>query len=162
MPRSRREGSLSATVELTCSPFSSRKEILEKGEFVATTDSTRRRVFILTGMVFGVVALAMGIWWWLTVRNQATPDIVEGWAMPNATGDAISLHDSDDTRDGNSYIIAGAWWSGPDDVLHLGSIRPTCIGTDTTVKKHVQLGVVDVEDSEFGEWAHVVWVKCLD
>jgi hypothetical protein len=129
---------------------------------VATTDSTRRKVFILTGMVCGVAALAMGIWWWLAVRNDAKPHIVEGWARPTVNGDGISLHDSKNAADGESYIIAGAWWSGPDDVLHMGSIRPTCIGTDTTVKKHVQLGIVDIDDSEFGEWTHVVWVKCLN
>jgi hypothetical protein len=126
------------------------------------TDSARRRLFILTGVVFGVTALAVGILWWLTVRHHATPDIVEGWAMPNAGGDAISLHDSDDSRDGNGYIIAGASWSGPDGVVHTGSMRPTCIGTDTTVKKRVQLGIVDIEDSEFGKWAHVIWLRCLN
>jgi hypothetical protein len=113
-------------------------------------------------MVCGTAALALGIWWWSTVRHHPTPDVVEGWAMPNATGDGIALFDSDDSRDGNLYIIAGAWWSGPDGVVHMGSIRPTCIGTDTTVKKHVQLGIVDIEHSEFGGWAHVIWVRCLD
>ncbi|WP_173140896.1 hypothetical protein [Kibdelosporangium persicum] len=109
-------------------------------------------------MAGAVAVLAIGIWWWVGLRHEATPAVVEGWAMPNGSGDAIHLVDSG----GTGYSIAGAMWSGPDGVTHPPSNRPTCIGTDTSVKKRVQLGVVDIDDSEFGGWSHVVWVKCLD
>jgi hypothetical protein len=52
-----------------------------------------------------VVAAAFGIWAF-TTRHSATPDVVEGWAMPNGSGTAKALHDSDDTRVGNSYVVA--------------------------------------------------------
>jgi hypothetical protein len=110
--------------------------------------------------VVAVIALAI---WWFTVRHTVTPDVVEGWAQPNASGTAIGLFDSNDTRAGNGYIIAGAWWSDRDNVWHEGANGPTCVGTDTATKTHVQLGIVDVEADEGGIGGpRVVWLRCLE
>jgi hypothetical protein len=120
------------------------------------------RRFVAPVVVGVVVAVAFWVWGF-TTRHSATADVVEGWAMPNMSGTAISLHDSDDTRDGNGYIIAGASWAGRDGRWHEGSDGPTCIGTDTTAKTHVRLGVVDVEVDEEGIGGpRVVWLRCLD
>src|SRR5689334_21571573 len=91
-------------------------------------------------------AAALGVWGYVT-RHSATPD-VEGWAMPNGSGVAIALHDSDDTRAGTGYVIAGAWWAGRDGMWHDGGDGPTCVGTDPAVRTRVQIGVVDVEPRE--------------
>ena len=57
----------------------------------------------------------------LSTRHAATADVVEGWATPNASGTAISLHDSNDTRAGNGYVVAGASWAGRDGMWHNGA-----------------------------------------
>ncbi|NGY65146.1 hypothetical protein G7043_40195 [Lentzea sp. NEAU-D13] len=84
-----------------------------------------------------VVAIVFGAWEF-TTRHSATPDVVEGWAMPNAHGTAISLHDSNDTRAGDGYIVTGASWAGRDGLWHDGADGPTCIGTDTATKTRVR------------------------
>jgi hypothetical protein len=111
----------------------------------------------------GVVAvIAFGIWGF-TTRHTATPEVVEGWAMPNASGTAIGFLDSIDAGAGDGYVIAGAWWSDVDNVWHEGSGGPTCVGTDTTTKTHVQLGIVDVEADAGGIGGpRVVWLRCLE
>lgn len=82
--------------------------------------------------------------------------------MPNATGTAIRLHDSDDTRDGNGYVVTGVLWAGRDDVWHEGTDGPTCVGTDTTAKTRVRLGIVDVAPGDEGiGGSRVVWLRCL-
>ena len=83
--------------------------------------------------------------------------------MPNASGTAISVHDSNDTRDGSGYIIVGASWAGQDGMWHDGSAGPTCIGTDTARMTRVQLGIVDVKvDEEEIGGPRVMWLRCLD
>lgn len=122
----------------------------------------RVKGFVAPMVVGVVVAAAFGLWLSAT-RHTATPDVVEGWATPNVSGTAIGLQDSDDTRGGTSYIIAGAFWAGRDEVWHEGSYEPTCVGTDTDAKIHVQLGIVDVEpDGEGIGGPRVVWLRCLD
>jgi hypothetical protein len=117
----------------------------------------------LAPVLVGVVVAAVFGTWMFTTRHSATPDVVEGWAMPNMHGTAISLHDSDDTRDGDGYIIAGAQWSGQDNVWHQGADGPTCVGTDTTRKTHVRLGIVDVSPDEgVPGRPYVMWLRCLD
>jgi hypothetical protein len=65
----------------------------------------------------------------------------------SGSGTAISLHDNNDTR--------GLW--------HDGSDGPTCIGTDTTVKTHVRLGIIDVQAHQEGIGGpRVMWLRCLD
>jgi hypothetical protein len=122
-------------------------------------EHTRQRWWLVVPAV-GLVFVVVGVWLTST-RSSVAPDVVEGWAMPNMRGTAISLHDSDDTRDGSGYVIAGASWAGPDDVWHDGADSPTCVGTDTTTRTRVQLGIVDV-DADHGSWAHVVWLRCLE
>ncbi|MCX2955328.1 hypothetical protein [Lentzea sp. NEAU-D7] len=110
----------------------------------------------------GVVAAAVFGAWGFTTRHSATADVVEGWAMPNASGTAIALHNSDDTRDGG-YIIVGASWAGRDNVWHDGTDGPACVGTDTAVKTRVRLGIVDVEAHQEGvAGPRVVWLRCLE
>lgn len=115
------------------------------------------RRFVAPVAVGVIVAAAFGVWEFSS-RHSATPDVVEGWAMPNTDGTAISLHDSDDPRDGNSYIVAGASWAGLDGVWHDGADGPTCVGTDTTARTHVRLGIVDAEGAGGPQ---VVWLRCL-
>ena len=108
-----------------------------------------------------VAAIAWAIWWFAT-QHTVTPDVVEGWATPTQTGTAISLHDSNDTRDSNVYIVAGAAWSDRDNVWHDGANGPTCVGTDTSAKTHVQLGIVDVQAGQEGIGGpRVAWLRCL-
>jgi len=118
--------------------------------------------FVVAVAVGVVVAGVFGLWGF-TTRHSATPDVVEGWAMPNGHGTAIALHDSDDDREGTGYIVAGASWTGRDGVWHDGADGPTCIGTDTSTKTHVRLGIVDVKpDGEGDGGPRVVWLRCLD
>jgi hypothetical protein len=51
------------------------------------------RRFVPPVAVGAVVAAVFGIWEF-TTRHSATADVVEGWAIPNASRAAISLHDS--------------------------------------------------------------------
>jgi hypothetical protein len=117
----------------------------------------RRRIEVV--MVGALVTLAL-VFSWVGNRHEAIPEIVEGWAMPNASGSAISLHRSDAELNGNGFIVAGARWVGPDNVWHDGGSLPTCIGTDTASLTPVRLGIVHVE-SENASWQHVVWLRCL-
>jgi hypothetical protein len=60
-------------------------------------------------------------------------------------------------------LAAGASWAGPDNMWHEGGRGPTCVGTDTAAKTHVQLGIVYVETGNGGiGGAHVAWLRCLD
>jgi hypothetical protein len=113
-------------------------------------------------LAVGIVAVAAFGTWWFTTRHTATPDVVEGWAAPNGNGTAISLHNSNDTRDGNGYIVAGASWIDRNNIWHDGADLPTCVGTDTDAKVHVQLAIVDVEPVRNGIGGpRVVWLRCL-
>jgi hypothetical protein len=116
-----------------------------------------RRTYLEIAAALAVV-VALGIWW-ATTRHTATPRITEGWAMPNGNGTAIWLYDTADGP-GEGYVIAGVLWSGPDNAWHHGD-TPTCVGTDTTSKTHVQLGVIDVE-SQYVSYAQVAWLRCLE
>jgi hypothetical protein len=120
------------------------------------------RRFVVPVAVGVAVAVVFGVREF-TTQHSATTDVVEGWAMPNGSGTAILLHDSNDTRDGNSYIVAGASWAGRDGMWHEGSDEPTCVGTDPAVKTRVRLGIVDVVAVREGIGGpRVVWLRCLD
>jgi hypothetical protein len=133
---------------------------------VHPTPQKKSRPRIIAAAVVGVLAVLAFGYWWMTGRHTATPEVVEGWAIPNGNGLALSLHESDDTRDGNGYVIAGADWAGKDNLWHGGAQTPTCIGTDTTIKTHVQLGIVDIRsggtDHVGYSASHVIWLRCLD
>ncbi|MFD8499103.1 hypothetical protein [Amycolatopsis sp. NPDC059657] len=113
----------------------------------------KRRAIWGAAILAGVLVLGM---WWVAHRHTATPEVIEGWASPNANGTAIGLAPSNE-----GYIIAGAQWSGPDDSWHDGATLPNCLGMDTTVSKHVQLGVIDI-DTDLPHRRQVVWMKCLE
>ena len=101
-----------------------------------------------------------GYWFVSEAEVEESPFGV--WAVPNAHGTAISLHDSNDTRAGDGYIVTGASWAGRDGLWHDGADGPTCIGTDTATKTRVRLGIVDVEPGEEGNGGpRVVWLRCL-
>ncbi|MET9232388.1 hypothetical protein [Lentzea sp. NPDC003310] len=110
----------------------------------------------------GVVVAVAFLGWGFVTRHSAVPDVVEGWARPNGNGTAIAFYESDDHRDSNSYIVAGASWAGRDGLWHDGADGPTCVGTDTSARVHVRLGVVDVEPDVEGGGPRVVWLRCLD
>lgn len=83
--------------------------------------------------------------------------------MPNGNGTAIALQDSDDTRYGSSFIVVGASWAGRDGMWRDSTDGPTCVGTDTTTRTRVRLGVVYAEAHEEGIGGpRVVWLRCLD
>jgi hypothetical protein len=91
------------------------------------------------------------------------PRVVEGIAMPNSSGAAISLHDDVDGEageGGEGYIIAGASWAGPDNVWNDGT-QVSCVGNDPTVGTRVELGLVEFSDPIVGRGERVVWLRCL-
>jgi hypothetical protein len=63
------------------------------------------------------------------------------------------------------------WWpmdslARSGDVWHNGADLPTCVGTDTTTRTHVQLGIVDIDSSgsdDVNVWteSYVAWLRCL-
>ena len=94
-------------------------------------------------------------------NRDVRPTMVEGWAWPNSAGNTIWLTETPDGRSkGDGFILAGARWTGPDNVWHDGAFGPTCVGTDTAAAAHVELGVVDVE-ADGVSWRHAVWLRCL-
>jgi hypothetical protein len=112
---------------------------------------------IAAAAVSGLV-VAGGAWW--IGSRPATPEILDGWATPNAAGSAIGFASSPAEARQEGYSVSGAYWKGPDNVLHLASDLPTCIGADPAVKTHVQLGVIEFE-SDMASGTQVVWVKCF-
>lgn len=120
----------------------------------------RRRTSTIA--VVGAVGLLLVMALWVgSGGGAASPRIVEGWATPNASGTAISLHDPSDGGPGEGYIVAGAWWQGVDGVQHDGAVLPTCIGTDTASSTHVRLGLVTVASPDGARWDQVTWLECL-
>jgi hypothetical protein len=120
------------------------------------------RRFVAPVAVGVVVAAVFGVRGFIT-RHSATADVVEGWAMPNGSGTAIALYDSKDSRYGNSFIVVGASWAGQDGMWHDGTDGPTCVGTDTSTRTRVRLGIVDVDAGQEGVGGpRVVWLHCLD
>lgn len=116
---------------------------------------------LVAPVAVGVVVAVVFVVWGFTTRHSATPEVVEGWAMPNANGTAIMFSGGEDTR-GTSYVIAGAWWTGSDNVWHEGGDGASCVGTDPGKRARVQLGIVYV-DSDGGAPAEpsVAWLRCL-
>jgi hypothetical protein len=109
-------------------------------------------------LIGGLVVVLLGVLW-VSGRHTATTYSVEGWAAPNSSGTAIWLNESEGGDSGEGYVIAGARWSEPGVGWHQG-ILPTCVGTDTSSRIRVRLGLVDV-DSEHGGWTQVIWLQCL-
>jgi hypothetical protein len=118
----------------------------------------KTRPQIIAAAVASGLVVAGGAWW--IGSGSTTPDVIGGWAMPNASGSAIGLASSPTEQRREGYIVAGASWEGRDNLLHLGSEVPTCIGTDTATTTHVHLGIVKV-NSDLASWTHVIWVRCL-
>lgn len=120
----------------------------------------RRSTIVATAAALGLlVALALWAGW---AGGAVSPRTVEGWAMPNASGTAISLHDSPEGGPGEGYIIAGAQWRGIDNSWHDGADIPTCVGTDMSSFTHVRLGLVTVETPDGLTWEQVAWLECLE
>ena len=95
--------------------------------------------------------------------NSVTPDVVEGRAMPNANGTAISFHDSGTEYDDNSFVTAGIPWAGPDGTWHDGTNGTNCVGTDTTAATRVRLGIIWVEPVDGGMGGQrLAWLVCLE
>ena len=122
---------------------------------------TGRRVVANLSAIMLVVLLTLPFWgaW---NDGGASPGVVTGWAMPNATGTAISLHGSPEGGPGEGYIIAGAEWQGIENEWHDGADLPTCVGTDTDSFTHVSLGLVTVEMPDGGTREQVTWLECLE
>lgn len=120
----------------------------------------QRAAIIAVAAVIGLlVTLALRAGW---DAGAVSPRTVEGWAMPNASGTAISLHDSPDDASGEGYVIAGAQWRGVENSWHDPADIPTCVGTDTGRLTHVRLGVVTVETPDGGSREQVAWLECLE
>lgn len=131
------------------------------GPTLAPTPRDRWGVFAL----LAVLAVALGaLGANLLDGGVQEPRVLEGIAMPNASGAAISLHDDVDGEPGErgeGYIIAGASWAGPDNVWHDGT-QVSCVGTDTAVGTRVELGLVTFSDPVVGRGDRVVWLRCLE
>ncbi len=121
--------------------------------------STRRRTVASAAAAAAVGAMA-GIALW-PQGSTAVPRTVEGWAMPNHDGTAISLHDTPEDESGEGYVIAGADWTGPSGPTYTAGAGPTCVGTDTDSFTHVELSLLTVEIEE-SRRVHVVHVRCLE
>ena len=128
---------------------------------VSTVRSGTRPRTVVALAAVAAVGAAAGIALW-PAGSTATPRTVEGWAMPNADGTAISLHDGPEGGPGEGYIVAGAWWEGVDGVQHDGAVLPTCVGADTSSLTHVELDLVTVEMADGSSWHHVVALRCLE
>jgi hypothetical protein len=120
----------------------------------------RRSLSIAVLAAVGLL-LVLALWGGLG-GGAASPRIVEGWATPDASGTAVSLHDSPDGGPGEGYIVAGAWWKGVDGVQHDGADLPTCIGIDPASSTHVRLGLVTVRSPDGSRWDQVTWLECLE
>lgn len=118
---------------------------------------TRREI---VAWVAGGVVAALLVVQWADSRNTAVPHTVEGWATTNAKGTAIWLTDNEGGGGGEGYVIAGARWAWSGGGWHDGGSPETCVGTDTTVRTRVRLGLIEV-DGENSGWTHVVWLQCL-
>lgn len=128
---------------------------------VGATNTSRLRLFVGAVLLLTVMVAVMSA---RSDSAAATPRVIEGWAMPNIAGTAISLHASASVTDENSgdgFIVAGASWAGPDGVWHDGTDLPTCIGTDPGSFTHVRLGVIDVRGGEAPSGPRIVWLRCL-
>ncbi|WP_410660238.1 hypothetical protein [Amycolatopsis sp. lyj-112] len=112
----------------------------------------------VTAAVAGVAVAITATW---LLNRDVQPATVEGWASPNAAGSAIWLTETPDGHSkGAGYIVAGARWTGSDNIWRDGASGPTCIGTDTMSSTRVELGVVDIE-ADGASWRHAVWLRCL-
>ncbi len=122
---------------------------------------TGRRVVANLSAIMLVVLLTMPFWgaW---NDGGASPRVVTGWAMPNAAGTAISLHDSPEGGPGEGYVIAGAEWRGIENRWHDGADIPTCVGTDTGSFTHVKLALITLESANGGTREQVTWLECLE
>jgi hypothetical protein len=125
---------------------------------ISGPETKTRRQLVAAALVSGLV-VAAGAWW--VGSGPVEPETVEGWASPNASGSAIGFAESPTASSHEGYIVAGAWWMGPEGSIHQGDYVPTCIGTDTAVKTHVELGIVEVRTEEGVGWKQVVWLRCL-
>lgn len=121
-------------------------------------DRGRTRMIATTAAIGLLVVLAVWAAWG---SGSVSPRTVEGWAMPNAAGTAISLHDSPQDVSGEGYVIAGARWRGTDNVWHDSADIPSCVGTDSDSFTHVRLGLVTVEAPDDVTWNQVAWLECL-
>lgn len=133
-----------------------------RGERMAINRAPGRARIAPWAVVVGVIAVA-GLWI-APGSSAAEIRVVEGWAMPNQTGGAISLHEaprSTGTNPGEGYVVAGAAWRRG-GAWHDGADLPTCVGTDTGAFTRVRMGVVEVRPQDAPARAHVVWLECLD
>ena len=58
--------------------------------------------------------------------------------------------------------MAGAWWQVVDGATHDGGDVPTCIGTGTSARTHVELELVTVEMDDGSSREQVVALRCLE
>lgn len=120
----------------------------------------RRRFVTITVTAVAVGLLAVLALWARWSGDAVSPRIVEGWAMPNASGTAVSLHQSPEDTSGEGYVIAGARWRGIDNVWHdLISRRASAT---TLARSAIMLGLITVETPDGGVWDQVTWLECLD
>jgi hypothetical protein len=108
-----------------------------------------------------VALLAVLALWSAWGSGSGATRVVEGWAMPNEAGTAVSLHDAQDGDRGTGYVVAGAMWKDAEGVWSDGADLPTCIGTDTGSLTHVRMGLVTVSTPEGTTWDQVTWPECL-
>ena len=121
----------------------------------------QRPVVVSASAVVLVLVMIAGSLLRVRTADAVAPRVVEGWAMPNASGTAISLHQSDTGGPGEGYIVAGASWVGVDDVWHSGAQSPTCIGDDPSSTTAVRLSAVSVALEDGTREDHVVHLRCL-
>ena len=127
----------------------------------AADPRTGRRAITTASAVVAAIVLALSLWagW---NGDGASTHVVTGWAVPNAAGTAISLHDAPEGGPGEGYVIAGAEWKAAGSGWHDGADIPTCVGTDTGSLTPVRLGLVTVETPDGGTREQATWLECLE
>ncbi|MEQ4210310.1 hypothetical protein ABN028_28835 [Actinopolymorpha sp. B17G11] len=103
--------------------------------------------------------LAGSLWWTLAGRHQATPWVVEGYALGGPA--AVSLHDASMEKFNNEgFVPAGAMWRVKDGTWHDDGDR-SCLKNMPNTRQHVRMGIIENRGPGGGRWA-VVWIECLD
>ncbi|MGW5365776.1 hypothetical protein [Actinopolymorpha pittospori] len=112
-------------------------------------------VLIIIALIIAVIVA--GTWWLRTGRHQATPWVVEGYALTNSSATAMSLHDTNIKRFNTEGLkLGGVAWRINDGPWNE---RGSCLRPLET-RRHVRVGVIETPG---GRSRYLLaWVQCLD
>ena len=118
---------------------------------------TRRAGLYALLIVLIIAVIAAGSWWLRTGRHQASPWVVEGYALTNSSATAMSLRDTNVRRFNTEGLkLGGVLWRINDGPWNE---RGSCLKPLET-RRHVRVGVVETPG---GPSRYLLaWVQCLD